>query len=135
MWLLCSAAMTSLLHVANGVGLKELTQESSNRGLSSSDPVHLLSNSKQNTRVEGSQVEVLYQPVLRGAVRPTPFWFLGQVPFTLVFTKTDKRKKKVPAAAVNIKAFCDRLLEVGYPALPHPLTISSPSLGWRVGLG
>ncbi|KAK9826966.1 hypothetical protein WJX74_001986 [Apatococcus lobatus] len=35
----------------------------------------------------------------------------SEVPFTLVFTKTDKRKKKVPAAAVNIKAFCDRLLE------------------------
>ncbi len=40
-------------------------------------------------------------------------WMLGlQVPFSLVFTKTDKRKKKVPPAAANIKAFCDTLLEV-----------------------
>ena len=35
---------------------------------------------------------------------------LAQVPFALVFTKTDKRKKKCPGAAENIAAFQKELL-------------------------
>ncbi|KAK9833597.1 hypothetical protein WJX84_010058 [Apatococcus fuscideae] len=35
----------------------------------------------------------------------------SEVPFTLVFTKIDKRKKKLPSPAANIKEFCDKLLE------------------------
>lgn len=35
---------------------------------------------------------------------------LVQVPFALVFTKTDKRKKKCPGAAENIAAFHKELL-------------------------
>ena len=63
-----------------------------------------------------------------------------QVPFTLVFTKTDKRKKKVPAAAVNIKAFCDQLLQVcAEPADRHRASYPLPGyvcglLLWPVGM-
>ena len=51
-----------------------------------------------------------------------------QVPFTLVFTKIDKRKKKLPSPAANIKEFCDKLLEVGpvcISCLPMPCCISA----------
>ena len=46
-------------------------------------------------------------------VSPTPGEFsdvLVQVPFALVFTKTDKRKKTCPGAAENIAAFQKELL-------------------------
>jgi hypothetical protein len=41
---------------------------------------------------------------------PTQNCVSVQVPFALVFTKTDKRKKKCPGAAENIAAFQKELL-------------------------
>ena len=38
----------------------------------------------------------------------------AQVPFSLVFTKTDKRKKRCPSPRDNMKAFQARLYSVGY---------------------
>lgn len=52
-----------------------------------------------------------------------------QVPFSLVFTKTDKKKKRAPGPQENIAAFKRQLLQAWeVPEHPPPSPPHSPSL-------
>jgi len=57
---------------------------------------------------EGCQVSGTEAP--ESSVQFALFVSRPQVPFSLVFTKTDKRKKRCPTAAENIAAFQGQLL-------------------------
>ena len=49
---------------------------------------------------------------------------LVQVPFALVYTKMDKRKKRVPGPDENIAAFEQSIAERCVPSLPCAVTLT-----------
>jgi GTP-binding protein len=56
------------------------------------------------------------------------------VPFSIVFTKADKRKKGAPRAGENVAAFKRALLGGGFPFVPPSVVTSAASGGGKTEL-
>lgn len=63
-------------------------------------------------------------------------WLAGAgVPFSVVFTKADKRKRGGPRAADNVAAFKRALMEAkGFPLVPPSVVTSAASGGGKAEL-